>query len=143
MLAFRGVLAALGQLPGRGGRRVDADQLPGRVSAVKVPNGFQEGNGIRFRLQRGLAAAGVVNGRVGRLVLVFVVDGGENRPLGPCFRFLTDEGFAVSVQIPPVRQNDQMVQFGGRQRTVFFIRFLNEPVAEFLRGNVMRHAEDC
>ena len=45
------------------------------------------------------------------------------------------------VQVPPVRQNDQVVQFDGRERKVFFIRLLNEPVAELLRGSMVCHAE--
>ena len=46
--------------------------------------------------------------------------------------------------MPPVRQNDQMVQFDGRQDVPPGVRLLNEPVAEFLRGSGVCHVEmDC
>lgn len=141
LLVFRFSVPALRLLPGGGRRCVDAAKLLGRVFAIDVPDVFQKRDDVRFLFQRGLAAAGVFNDGAGRLVLVFVMNGGEHRPAGPCFRPFVDQEIAVMVQVPPVRQNDQVVQFDGRERKVFCIRLLNEPVAELLRGSVVCHAE--
>ena len=106
-------------------------------------SGKQQTAGCILRFQRRLAPAGVFNGAPGGLVLVFVVDGGKHGTLGPCFGGLVDEADSVSVQMPPVREDDQMVEFDGIQGSSVFIRPLNEPVAEFLRGNVIGHADSC
>lgn len=115
LLAVRLFVPALGLPPwgGRGG--VDASELLGRIFAIEVPDMFQKGNDVRFLLQRGLAAAGMFYGRVGRLILVFMINGREYRTGRPCFHPFIDQKTACPVQMPPVRQNDQMVQFDGRQ----------------------------
>lgn len=143
LLAFRRAVASLGKLPGGMGGHAAAGQLLGRVFTVLFPYLLQEGNGIRLRFQRWLAPAGVFDGGPGRLVLVFMVDGGKHGPLGPCFGRFVDEAGSVPVQMPPVRQDDQMVEFDGIQGSSAFICPLNEPVAEFLRGNVIGHADSC
>lgn len=143
LLAFRRAVASLGKLPGGMGRHAATGQLLARVFVVLFPYLLQGGNGVRLRFQRRLAPAGVFNGAPGGLVLVFVVDGGKHGTLGPCFGGLVDEADSVSVQMPPVREDDQMVEFDGIQGSSVFIRPLNEPVAEFLRGNVIGHADSC
>ena len=102
---------------------------------------LQKGDNVRFLLQRGLAAAGMLYGRVGRLILVFMINGREYRTGRPGFHPFIDQESASPVQMPPVRQNDQMVQFDGRQDEPLGVRLLNEPVAEFLRGSGVCHAE--
>ena len=128
-------MPALGLLPwgGRGG--VDASELLGRIFAIDVPDMLQKGDNVRFLLQRGLAAAGMLYRRVGRLILVFMINGREYRTGRPGFHPFIDQESASPVQMPPVRQNDQMVQFDGRQDEPLGVRLLNEPVAEFLRGS--------
>lgn len=141
LLAVRLFMPALGLLPwgGRGG--VDASELLGRIFAIDVPDMLQKRNNVRFLLQRGLAAAGMFYGRVGRLILVFMINGREYRTGRPGFHPFIDQETASPVQMPPVRQNDQMVQFDGRQDESLGVRLLNEPVAEFLRGSGVCHAE--
>ena len=144
LLAVRLFMPALGLLPwgGRGG--VDASELLGRIFAIDVPDMLQKRNNVRFLLQRGLAAAGMLYGRVGRLILVFMINGREYRTGRPGFHPFIDQETASPVQMPPVRQNDQMVQFDGRQDESLGVRLLNEPVAEFLRGSGVCHVEmDC
>lgn len=141
LLMLRFSVPALRLPPGGGRRCIDAAKLLGRVFAIDVPDVFQKRDDVRFLFQWRLAAAGVFNGGAGRLVLVFVINGGEHRPAGPCFRPFVDQEIAVMVQVPPVRQNDQVVQFDGCGREVFCVRLLNEPVAELLRGSVVCHAE--
>lgn len=131
LLAVRLFMPALGLLPwgGRGG--VDASELLGRIFAIDVPDMLQKGDNVRFLLQRGLAAAGMLYGRVGRLILVFMINGRKYRTGRPGFHPFIDQESASPVQMPPVRQNDQMVQFDGRQDEPLGVRLLNEPVAEF------------
>lgn len=137
---FRFAVPSLHLVPGGVRGSVDAAKLLGGVFAVYVPDVFQEGDNVRFFFQRWLAPAGMFNGGVGRLVLVFVVNGGENGTGGPCFRPFIDQKVAVPVQVPPVRQNHQMVQFDGREQVPFRIGLLNEPVAELLSSSVVGHA---
>ena len=105
---------------------MEIEELRGVLS--RVPDMLQKRNNVRFLLQRGLAAAGMFYGRVGRQIQVFMINGREYRTGRPGFHPFIDQETASPVQMPPVRQNDQMVQFDGRQDESLGVR-LNLKVA--------------